>query len=129
MSVMSEVFTTLQAMSLLQLFLAFVACIGYTVAHGNLVESLRARGLAAGTAFMGAVGYATLCTQWVHAAMLVAFAMAGLGLFIGAVWLVSGVLGFSGARQDRSRDAAFVENGLHPLPKRLKGNVEHAHSH
>ncbi len=104
MSVIGDVFDSLRAMSLLQLLLAFVACIGYSLAQGALVSSPRVRGFAGVAAFVGAIGYAILGTEWMHAAMLVAFAFAGMGLFVSVVWVTSRMLGFAGERSPRSDD-------------------------
>ena len=126
MSVIGDVFESLRAMSLLQLLLAFVACIGYSLAQGALVSSPRVRGFAGAAAFVGAVGYAILGTEWMHAAMLVAFAFAGMGLFVSIVWVTSHMLGLAGERSRRSDDEAPV------LPRsraaRQPPNTEHAHS-
>lgn len=126
MSVIGDVFDSLRAMSLLQLLLAFVACIGYSVAQGALVSSPRVRGFAAVAAFVGAIGYAILGTEWMHAAMLMAFAFAGMGLFVSVVWITSRLLGLAGERSPRSDD----EIGLAPRSRaaRPPTNTEPAHS-
>jgi hypothetical protein len=113
-------------MSLLQLLLAFVACIGYSLAQGALVSSPRVRGFAGAAAFVGAVGYAILGTEWMHAAMLVAFAFAGMGLFVAIVWVTSRLLGFAGSRSLRSDDVSQV--APRSRPSRPAPNTEHAHS-
>jgi hypothetical protein len=97
MSVLGDVFGTLRTMSQLQLLLAFMACTGYAVAQGALV-SAKARRIAAGTALLSVTGFAIESTQWTYAAMLATFAVAGLGLFIAATWLVSRFLGLSEPR-------------------------------
>lgn len=126
MSVIGDVFESLRAMSLLQLLLAFVACIGYSLAQGALVSSPRVRGFAGAAAFVGAVGYAILGTEWMHAAMLVAFAFAGMGLFVSIVWVTSRLLGFAGGRSLRSDDETHV--APRSRPARSASNAEHAHS-
>ncbi|MEO8061094.1 MAG: hypothetical protein ABI671_22555 [Burkholderiales bacterium] len=127
MSVIGDVFDSLRAMSLLQLLLAFVACIGYSLAQGALVSSPRVRGFAGAAAFVGAIGYAILGTEWMNAAMLVAFAFAGMGLFVSVVWVTSRLLGLGGGRSPRSDDesqlAASRSRTARPSP-----NTEHAHS-
>ena len=126
MSVIGDVFESLRAMSLLQLMLAFVACIGYSLAQGALVSSPRVRGFAGAAAFVGAVGYAILGTEWMHAAMLVAFAFAGMGLFVAIVWITSRLLGFAGSRSLRSDNEAQV--APRSRAARSPPNTEHAHS-
>ena len=126
MSVIGDVFESLRAMSLLQLLLAFVACIGYSLAQGALVSSPRVRGFAGAAAFVGAVGYAILGTEWMHAAMLVAFAFAGMGLFVSIVWVTSRLLGFAGSRSLRSDEETHV--APRSRPARSAPNTEHAHS-
>lgn len=126
MSVIGDVFDSLRSMSLLQLLLAFVACIGYSLAQGALVSSPRVRGFAGAVAFVGAVGYAILGTEWMHAAMLVAFAFAGMGLFVSIVWVTSRLLGFAGARSSGSDDDS--QTAPRSRPSRSASNTEHAHS-
>jgi hypothetical protein len=126
MSVLGDVFDSLRAMSLLQLLLAFVACIGYSLAQGALVSSPRVRGFAGVAAFVGAVGYAILGTEWMHAAMLVAFAFAGMGLFVSVVWITSHLLGFAGSRSRSTDDD--TELAARARGPRSAPNTEHAHS-
>lgn len=126
MSVIADVFDSFRAMSLLQLLLAFVACIGYSLAQGALVSSSRVRGFAGAVAFVGAIGYAILGTEWMHAAMLVAFAFAGMGLFVSIVWVTSRLLGFAGGRSLRSDDETQV--APRSRASRTAPNTEHAHS-
>lgn len=127
MSVIGEVFDSLRSMSLLQLLLAFVACIGYSIAQGALVSSPRVRGFAGAAAFVGAVGYAILGTEWMHAAMLVAFAFAGMGLFVAIVWVTSRLLGFAGVRSPRSDDDSQLATSR-SRASRPPPNTGHAHS-
>ncbi len=126
MSVIGDVFDSLRLMSLTQLLLAFVACIGYSLAQGALVSSPRVRGFAGAAAFVGAVGYAILGTEWVHVAILVAFAFAGMGLFVSVVWVTSRLLGFAGARSPRSDDETVL--ATRGRGARAAPNTEHAHS-
>lgn len=127
MSVIGDVFDSLRAMSLLQLLLAFVACIGYSLAQGALVSSPRVRGLAGVAAFVGAIGYAILGTEWMHAAMLVAFAFAGMGVFVSVVWITSRLLGFSGGGRPSTSDDEALVAPRNRAP-RSSQNSEHAHS-
>lgn len=92
MSVLDDVFESLKLMSQLQLLLAFVACIGYLLAQGGLLEGRGRRGAWA-TAFAAAAGFILLGTDWMQAAMVVALAVVGLGTFTAAVWLMCRLIG------------------------------------
>ena len=92
MTELGDVFGSLKAMSLLQLLLSFLACIGYALAQGRLVGP-RARRCAWALAALGAFGFAFESPEWMRAAMLVAFAVAGLGVFVAVVWVTSRMLG------------------------------------
>jgi len=59
MSVLGHVFDTLAAMSLLQLLLAFMGCMGYALAQGGLLAS-GGRQLAGATAVGAAVAFTLL---------------------------------------------------------------------
>ncbi len=105
MSVLGHVFNTLATMSLVQLLLAFMGCMGYALAQGGLLAP-RGRQLAGGTALTAAIAFTMLANDWMAGIMLVAFAVAGLGLFVAAAWVLSrSVLaaGHAGAT-----DAAFA---------------------
>jgi hypothetical protein len=94
MSVLDEVLGSLRAMSQLQLLLAFVACSGYALAQGGLIGR-KGRRIAWGLTLLSVVGFAFESSEWMHAAMLAAFGIAGLGLFVAIAWLMSRLLGFS----------------------------------
>jgi len=104
MSVLGDVFESLRAMSLIQLLLAFIACTGYALAQGGLV-STRARQISSGVAVLGAVGFAFQSSEWMYAAMLLAFAIAGMGVFVMLAWMISGLIGFVSARTFRNASA------------------------
>jgi hypothetical protein len=97
MSVLGDVFESLRAMSLIQLLLAFIACTGYALAQGGLVNT-RARQVASGIAVLSAIGFAFQSSEWMYAAMLLAFAIAGMGVFVMLAWMISGLIGFVSAR-------------------------------
>lgn len=88
MSLPAYVAETLQAMTLLQLLLAFVASIGYALGQGALLER-RNRRWAWSLSLLGAFGFAWMSPDWTQAAVLFGFAVAGMGLFTAAVWLLS----------------------------------------
>jgi len=97
MSVLDDVLNSLQAMSQVQLLLAFVACTGYVLAQGSLIDG-KGRRIAWACALSATLGFGLESTEWMYAAMLVSFAIAGLGLFVASAWLLSRALGFSQPR-------------------------------
>ncbi len=111
MSVLDDVLGSLRLMTQWQLLLAFLACTGYALAQGGLIES-RGRRIAASVALLAAAGFAFESTEWMRAAMLIAFAIAGLGLFVATAWLISRMLGFTAAR----REIEPVEPDTAPTP-------------
>lgn len=131
MSVLGEVFGGLKAMSLLQLLLAFVACIGYAVAQGALFGP-RGRGFAWAIATLGAAGFALESTDWTHATMLLGFAVAGMGLFVATVWFASWALGFARARMPLPAESPAIAPvaAAHPAEGRARAAhaSERAHS-
>ena len=89
---MNELSDSLERMSFMQLLLLFGFVTTYVVAVGGLFgTTIRLR--AAGLALLQAVAFAALTDPWVHGALLVAFAVAGLGLFVMLSWLLARMLG------------------------------------
>jgi hypothetical protein len=89
---MSELGDSLERMSFMQLLLLFGFVTTYVVAVGGLfgpVVRLRAAGLA----LAQSAAFAALTDPWVHGALLVAFVVAGLGLFVMLSWLLARLLG------------------------------------
>jgi hypothetical protein len=85
---MDGIVVTLNKMSFAQMVLAwaFVGC--YALALGGMLgatSSFKA-GLAAACA---AAAFCMLSDQWVHGALLVIFAVAGMGLFVALAWLLA----------------------------------------
>lgn len=103
MSMLGEVFGSLGSMSLLQLLLAFVACAGYAFAQGSLLPP-RGRQAAWGATVVAAVGFTIESPDWTLGAMLLGFAVAGLGTFVALVWVTSRLIGFG-----RETDPAAAE--------------------
>lgn len=129
MSVLGDVFGSLESMSQVQLLLAFVACIGYAFAQGNLLPS-RGRRVAWVAAALSAAGFAFVSPNWTHATMLLGFAIVGMGSFVALVWLTSRAIGFG--RATASADTAPVESGFGataaaPQPRGAR-TAGHAHS-
>ena len=111
MTALDDVFDSLTAMSLLQLLLAFVACTGYTLAQGRLVTP-GARRIAATTTAAAAIGFVLLGGTWARSAMLIAFAIAGLGAFIAIVWLSGRLLGLAPAQAVLAADSGHGEDPI-----------------
>ena len=94
MPVFDDVFDGLTTMTLPQLLLAFLACIGYALSQGRLLGTGQRR-LAAGIAVSSAAGFVILASDWMAATMLVAFAVAGIGIFVALAWLLSRLVDLS----------------------------------
>lgn len=105
---MDEIVHTLNNLGFAQMGLAwlFVGC--YALALGGMLGakgSLRA-GLVAAVA---AVAFSALSANWVHGALLVLFAIAGMGLFVATSWvLVHGIAWWLNRSQQREAPAAAV---------------------
>ena len=138
MSVLDDVLNSLRSMSQLQLLLAFVACTGYALAQGSLIGA-KGRRIAWGAALLSTVGFAFESAEWMYAAMLVSFAIAGLGLFVASAWLLSRALGFSQPRAmaeavEFAESVELAESGFpsthaqpSPSPRALPQHSGHAH--
>lgn len=131
MSVLGDVFGSLETMSQLQLLLAFVACTGYAFAQGNLLPR-RSRCVAWSAAALAAAGFAFESTDWTYAAMLLGFAVAGMGSFVALVWLTSRALGFGRSQPPAALDSAFADSAFAASPAarrpRRSRPAEPAHS-
>ena len=92
MTMLHDVAESLRAMTLLHLLLAFLACIGYMLAEGQLAP-VRVRLYGGVVAAASAIWFVIDSPQWTAGAMLVAFAVGIVGLFTALVWVLSAVLG------------------------------------
>ena len=110
MSVLAGLFDDLNHMSLVQLLLAFTACISAAFALGNLLTP-RARGVAATMALANTGAFIACSSSWPNAVMLTAIAVAGLGLFTAAVLLLTRLIGL----EPRGRNAAVRLDSVLPL--------------
>jgi hypothetical protein len=88
---MSELGESLERMSFVQLLLLLAFVAAYVLALGAMLGS-RWRRRAAAAALLLAVGFAASIDPWVHGALLAVFVVAGLGLFVGASWLLARLL-------------------------------------
>ena len=106
MAMLHDVYDSLRSMTLVHLLLAFLACIGYMVAEGQIAPK-RVRVAAGLLAVASAAWFVIDSPQWTAAAMLVAFAVGLVGVFTALVWAMSATLGL---RQSAASAAAA------PLP-------------
>jgi len=92
MTVLNELDTTLHAMSVVHIALMFTFLTSYPLALGEMFDTpgRRRAGL---IALVAAVGFAATTPVWVHGALLIVFAVVGVGTFIAAVCALSTVLG------------------------------------
>ena len=89
---MTELGDSLERMSFVQLLLLFGFVISYMLALGGMFGAgVRLR--AAGLALVQALTFTVLTQPWVHGALLMAFVVAGLGLFVMFSWLLARLLG------------------------------------
>lgn len=88
---MTELGDSLERMGFMQLLLLFGFVTCYMLAIGGLFgTTLRLRAAAAALAQAG--GFVALTEPWVHGALLLAFVVAGLGLFVVLSWLLARTL-------------------------------------
>ena len=92
MSVLAGLFDDLNHLSLVQLLLAFTACIASALALGALLAP-RPRLLAAAAALGSLAAFAATSASWPNAVMLAAIGVAGLGVFTAAVLLLTRLTG------------------------------------
>jgi hypothetical protein len=115
---MNELGDSLERMSFMQLLLLFGFVTTYVVAVGGLFgTAVRLR--AAGLALVQAVAFAALTDPWVHGALLVAFVVAGLGLFVMLSWLLARLLGPRPQAVEAPADTASDTSTLNSQPQPL----------
>lgn len=116
---MNELGDSLERMSFMQLLLLFGFVTTYMVAVGGLFGSaVRLR--AAAAALLQAVAFVVLTDPWVHGALLVAFVVAGLGLFVMLSWLLARLLGPRPQPVDAPADTASDSSTLPSQPQALR---------
>lgn len=97
---MDGIVVTLNSLSLVQMVLGwlFIGC--YALALGGM---LGPRGsLRAGVVALAAcIAFAVLADDWVHGALLVLFAVAGMGLFVACAWVLMHTLAWWLTRAQR----------------------------
>ena len=113
---MNELGDSLERMSFMQLLLLFGFVITYVVAVGGLFgTAVRLR--AACAALVQALAFVALTDPWVHGALLVAFVVAGLGLFVMLSWLLARLLGPRPLPAEAPADTASDTSTLPSLPQ------------
>ena len=127
MSVFDNVYGSLRAMSSMQLLFAFVTFASYALAQGAMLAG-RGRRVAWTVAATGAAGFLLQSEDWPGAVMLIAFAIAGLGLFVATVWLLSRLVGLTAATSAPLSGAAPGASGLVGAVPRGGSAGEHAPS-
>lgn len=113
---MDDITAALDKLTLLQMVLAwaFVAC--YALSLGGMLEPRGSR-RAAVAAALCAVAFCIASDAWVHAALLVAFAVAGMGVFVAAAWTLSRLAAW--CLQPGPRANPPVSPRATPAPRRL----------
>lgn len=104
MTVFSELGVTLRAFDFVQMLLALLFLTGYAAALGELFGP-RGRRRAAGLAVAAAGAFVAMTDPWIHGVLLVVVAVAGVGMFIVAAWVLS-VLSARAAQHPFAADLA-----------------------
>lgn len=116
---MSELVDSLERMNFMQLLLLFGFVTTYAAAVGSLFGmALRLR--AAAAALVQAVAFAALTDPWVHGALLLAFVVAGLGLFVVLSWLLARMLGPRPLAVEMPAETASDASTLPSQPQALR---------
>ena len=112
---MDDIVLTLNNLSLVQMVLAWLFVASYALALGGMLGpkgSLRAGLVAA----LAAVLFSALSLDWVHGALLVVFAIGGMGLFVAASWLLT----YSVGHLISHREQRAVNTAALPVPQAAK---------
>ncbi len=101
---MSELHHSLESMGVLQYLFAVVFLICYALAIGDFLGA-GARPAVGAIGLASAVGFSFATDPWVHGVLLTAFAVIGIGLFLGLAWLLKAL--FASAVGEVSVEAAY----------------------
>lgn len=101
---MSELHHSLETMGVLQFLFAVAFLICYSLAIGDFLGP-GARVSVALFGLVSAVGFSVFTDPWVHGVLLTAFAVIGIGLFLGIAWMLK--LVFASAVGEVSVEAAY----------------------
>lgn len=120
---MSELHHSLESMGVLQYLFAVAFLICYALVIGDFFGP-GARGSIALVGLVAAAGFSFFTAPWVHGVLLTAFAVIGIGLFLGVAWLLKTL--FASAVGEVSVEAAYddaiaAESELDP--RELRQNV------
>jgi len=118
-----DVANNLEAMSPPQYVLAFTFLGSYPLALGRFI-SARGRCFAIAMAAAAATGFAALSDPWEYGVMVVALALAGMGLFVAAAWTMWTLASWRDAYQQRPRHEP--EPAPAPRPTRAVRPQRHA---
>jgi hypothetical protein len=114
---MDDILLTLNNLSLVQMVLAWLFVASYALALGGMLGSkgsLRAGCVAA----LAAVLFSALSVDWVHGALLVLFAIGGMGLFVALSWALTFSFGRLLSRDEpRADDAAALTSPPTATPR------------
>lgn len=110
MNVIGEVQASLRSMGFGPLLLAMLFLASYPLAIGSFAtRTARLRCQAGALASVG--GFAVLAPSWVHAAVIAAVGVAGIGAFVLLTWLLSRLLGVAERRDAAALDDVPAEAG------------------
>ena len=109
---MSELHHSLETMGVLQYLFAVAFLICYALAIGDFLGPGARAGVAA-VGLVSAIGFSAATDPWVHGVLLTAFAVIGIGLFIGFAWMLKTV--FASAVGEVSVEAAY-DDAVSALP-------------
>ncbi len=116
MTMLHDVADGLRAMTSLHLLLAFLACIGYMLAEGQLAP-MRVRLYGGVVAAASAAWFVIDSPQWTAGTMLVALAIGIVGLFTALVWALSAALGLRHAASVVTAQPAAAETAAVPAER------------
>ena len=85
---------SLAGMGFIELGLALLALCCYSLAFNGSLGG-RTRLKAAASAMLAAGGFVASVDPWVHGVILMVIGIAGIGLFVAAVWVISAVCGLT----------------------------------
>jgi hypothetical protein len=120
---MTELHHSLQSMGVVQYLFAVAFLISYVFALGGFLGPA-SRGKVWLVGLVAAAGFTATATPWEHGLLLVIFAMAGIGLFIGLAWLLKiataarygepALAAGGGAQSEQFDNAELIANNLVP---------------
>lgn len=101
MSASESLRANLESIGFVQLLLLFAALIAYGVALGEAFPGV-VRSIAAATGVLAAAGFSATAPGWADGVVLLALAVAMVGAFGGATWVLARLLGVDAPRRPAS---------------------------